>query len=75
MGVKKISMIGSGNFACAMVRNVARNATGNPDLFDPVVQMWVFEEQVPDKNGNISIVIPEDIIFSINLSTEYINLL
>ena len=51
MSVKKICMIGSGNFACAMVRNVGRNAAGNPDLFDPNVPMWVFEEQVTDKNG------------------------
>ncbi|KAL1958138.1 hypothetical protein VTO42DRAFT_4993 [Malbranchea cinnamomea] len=42
----KISVIGSGNWGSAISKIVAENAAANPDLFDPAVEMWVYEEKV-----------------------------
>ncbi|QQP57959.1 Glycerol-3-phosphate dehydrogenase, partial [Caligus rogercresseyi] len=44
--VNKVCMIGSGNFASAIAINVGKNVEANPELFDPVVNMWVFEEEI-----------------------------
>ena len=56
---KRICMVGSGNFASAIVRNVAANASANPSDFDFTVRMWVFEEEVDDggQRRNLSQVI------------------
>ncbi len=43
---KRVAMVGSGNFACAIVRNVGDNVRDNPDLFHPTVNMWTFQEEV-----------------------------
>jgi glycerol-3-phosphate dehydrogenase (NAD+) len=42
---KKVSIIGSGNFACAIARIVGANCKRNPTLVDEV-RMWVYEETV-----------------------------
>nr|ACO12284.1 Glycerol-3-phosphate dehydrogenase, cytoplasmic [Lepeophtheirus salmonis] len=44
--VLKVCMIGSGNFASALVINVGDNVKANPETFDPIVNMWVFEEDI-----------------------------
>ena len=41
----KVTVIGSGNWGSAIAKIVAENALARPDLFEPDVQMWVFEEQ------------------------------
>ncbi|CAB4061232.1 GPD1 [Lepeophtheirus salmonis] len=41
-----VCMIGSGNFASALVINVGDNVKANPETFDPIVNMWVFEEDI-----------------------------
>ena len=41
----RVAMIGSGAWACAAVRLVARNAREH-DRFEDVVRMWVYEEEV-----------------------------
>ncbi|KAI5293701.1 glycerol-3-phosphate dehydrogenase [Ascosphaera acerosa] len=42
----KVCVIGSGNWGSAIAKIVAENTTSRPDLFEPQVEMWVFEEQV-----------------------------
>ncbi len=39
-------MVGSGNFACAIVRNVGLNVAMRPEKFEEEVRMWVHEEEV-----------------------------
>nr|QKY14970.1 glycerol-3-phosphate dehydrogenase (NAD+) (GPDA) [Polytomella parva] len=41
----KVTMLGSGAWACAVARMVAQN-TLTHDIFDPKVRMWVYEEEV-----------------------------
>ncbi|KAI9038350.1 glycerol-3-phosphate dehydrogenase family protein [Aspergillus affinis] len=42
----KVTVVGSGNWGCAIAKIVAENAASNPDVFEKDVQMWVFEEKV-----------------------------
>ncbi len=42
----RVCMVGSGNFACAIVRNVGLNVAMRPEKFEPEVRMWVHEEEV-----------------------------
>ncbi|CAI7613675.1 unnamed protein product, partial [Penicillium pancosmium] len=42
----KITVVGSGNWGCAIAKIVAENAASNPDIFEEKVEMWVFEENV-----------------------------
>ena len=41
-------MIGSGNFACSIVKNIGENVSKseNSDVFETLVNMWVFQEKV-----------------------------
>ena len=41
----KITVVGSGNWGSAIAKIVAENATAHSGLFEPRVEMWVFEEQ------------------------------
>ncbi len=49
--VHRVCMIGSGNFACAVVRNVGLNVAAREDIFERRVRMWVFQEEVKDEDG------------------------
>ncbi|KAJ6165009.1 Dehydrogenase multihelical [Penicillium chermesinum] len=40
----KVTVVGSGNWGCAIAKIVAENAASYPDLFEEKVEMWVFEE-------------------------------
>lgn len=42
----KVTVVGSGNWGCAIAKIVAENTASNPSLFEKDVQMWVFEEKV-----------------------------
>jgi glycerol-3-phosphate dehydrogenase (NAD+) len=42
----KVTVVGSGNWGCAIAKIVAENAASNSDLFEEKVEMWVFEENV-----------------------------
>ncbi|KDE04892.1 glycerol-3-phosphate dehydrogenase [NAD+] 1 [Microbotryum lychnidis-dioicae p1A1 Lamole] len=44
-GKWKIAIIGSGNWGSAIARLIGINVQAKPQLFDPEVKMWVFEEQ------------------------------
>ena len=41
----KVTVVGSGNWGSAIAKIVAENTKEHPNLFEPEVQMWVFEEQ------------------------------
>ncbi|RQM24171.1 hypothetical protein B5M09_008302 [Aphanomyces astaci] len=43
---KKVCLVGSGNWGCVIARIIAANMASSPDVFDPVLTMWVFEETV-----------------------------
>ncbi|KAI4155828.1 MAG: hypothetical protein LQ340_000735 [Diploschistes diacapsis] len=40
----KVTVVGSGNWGSAIAKIVAENTAERTDLFEPDVQMWVFEE-------------------------------
>ncbi|PSR84116.1 NAD-dependent glycerol-3-phosphate dehydrogenase N-terminus-domain-containing protein [Coniella lustricola] len=42
----KVTVIGSGNWGSTIAKIVAENTTAHPDVFEPEVQMWVYEEEV-----------------------------
>lgn len=42
----KITVIGSGNWGSTISKIAAENAREHSDLFEPEVQMWVYEEEV-----------------------------
>ncbi|OJJ39870.1 hypothetical protein ASPWEDRAFT_104967 [Aspergillus wentii DTO 134E9] len=42
----KVTVVGSGNWGCAIAKIVAENAAAYPNLFEEQVEMWVFEEKV-----------------------------
>ncbi|KAI5304800.1 glycerol-3-phosphate dehydrogenase, partial [Ascosphaera pollenicola] len=42
----KVCVIGSGNWGSAIAKIVAENTASRADIFEPQVEMWVFEEQV-----------------------------
>ncbi|KAI9856156.1 MAG: glycerol-3-phosphate dehydrogenase [Vezdaea acicularis] len=42
----KITVVGSGNWGSAISKIVADNAKAHPELFEPEVHMWVYEETI-----------------------------
>ncbi|KAI9850368.1 MAG: glycerol-3-phosphate dehydrogenase [Thelocarpon superellum] len=42
----KVAIVGSGNWGSAIAKMVAENVREHGDLFEPQVQMWVFEETI-----------------------------
>ncbi|OCK79074.1 glycerol-3-phosphate dehydrogenase-like protein [Lepidopterella palustris CBS 459.81] len=42
----KVTIVGSGNWGTTMSKLVAENTKANPTLFEEVVQMWVYEEEI-----------------------------
>lgn len=42
----KVTVIGSGNWGSTIAKIVAENTKANPKIFEPEVQMWVYEEEV-----------------------------
>ena len=49
MSPRRVCIVGSGNWGSAISRLVGANAAANPNMFDPTVNMWVFEEMVDGK--------------------------
>ncbi|XP_041120361.1 glycerol-3-phosphate dehydrogenase [NAD(+)], cytoplasmic-like [Polyodon spathula] len=45
---KKVCIVGSGNWGSAIAKIIGKNVTGS-NRFDPIVNMWVFEEEVNGK--------------------------
>ncbi|XP_062374370.1 glycerol-3-phosphate dehydrogenase 1-like protein [Sardina pilchardus] len=45
---KKVCIVGSGNWGSAIAKIVGHNVKGN-NRFDPIVNMWVFEEMINGK--------------------------
>lgn len=41
----KVTVVGSGNWGSAIAKIVAENTKEHPHLFEPDVQMWVYEEE------------------------------
>ncbi|CAF9915496.1 MAG: Glycerol-3-phosphate dehydrogenase [NAD(+)] [Gomphillus americanus] len=41
----KVTVVGSGNWGSAIAKIIAENTRDHPDVFEPLVQMWVFEEE------------------------------
>ena len=50
----KVTVVGSGNWGSAIAKIVAENTADHPHLFEPDVQMWVFEEDfaIPKDSKN-----------------------
>ncbi|XP_055764015.1 glycerol-3-phosphate dehydrogenase 1-like protein isoform X2 [Salvelinus fontinalis] len=48
MPAKKVCIVGSGNWGSAIAKIVGHNAKGS-NRFDPIVNMWVFEEMIDGK--------------------------
>ncbi|KAF0747555.1 hypothetical protein AaE_007685 [Aphanomyces astaci] len=43
----RVCLVGSGNWACAIARIIGENtAASNSSMFEPVINMWVFEELI-----------------------------
>ncbi|KAL8656035.1 MAG: hypothetical protein Q9210_000523 [Variospora velana] len=42
----KVTVVGSGNWGSAIAKIVAENAKEHPELFEEMVQMWVYEEEL-----------------------------
>lgn len=42
----KVTVVGSGNWGSTIAKIVAENTAAHPDVFEPEVQMWVYEEEV-----------------------------
>ncbi|KAI1436688.1 glycerol-3-phosphate dehydrogenase [Xylaria sp. CBS 124048] len=42
----KVTVVGSGNWGSTIAKIVAENTKEHPELFEEVVQMWVYEEEV-----------------------------
>ncbi|KIX02253.1 glycerol-3-phosphate dehydrogenase (NAD(+)) [Rhinocladiella mackenziei CBS 650.93] len=42
----KITVVGSGNWGTAVSKIVAENAKSHSNIFEPTVNMWIFEEEV-----------------------------
>ncbi|KAK6485208.1 glycerol-3-phosphate dehydrogenase [Huso huso] len=45
---KKVCIVGSGNWGSAIAKIIGKNVAGS-NRFDPIVNMWVFEEEVNGK--------------------------
>jgi len=50
MSPQKVCIVGSGNWGSAISRLVGYNAARMPDQFNPIVNMWVFQEKVDGRN-------------------------
>lgn len=50
MALKRVCIVGSGNWGSAIARLVGYNAARLTDRFEPSVKMWVFEEKVNGRN-------------------------
>jgi len=48
---EKVALVGSGNWGSAIATKMGLNVLANPDFFDAVVEMWVFEEYVKLEDG------------------------
>jgi len=48
MAAKKVCIVGSGNWGCAIAKIIAKNAERHSE-FDTTVKMWMFEETVEHK--------------------------
>lgn len=46
MSLRKVTIIGSGNWGSAIAKIVGTNTARHSDLFEKQVRMWVFEEEV-----------------------------
>lgn len=46
----RIAVIGSGNWGTAVAKIVAENCSEKSDIFEKQVNMWVFQEQIGDRN-------------------------
>ncbi|GME70816.1 unnamed protein product [[Candida] boidinii] len=42
----KTTVIGSGNWGSTIAKVIAENSIEKPELFNPIVNMWVFEELI-----------------------------
>lgn len=49
----KVCIIGSGNWGSAISTIVGRNCAALSHCFDPTVNMWVYEEDVPTADGSM----------------------
>lgn len=47
--LEKVCIIGSGNWGSAIAKIIGQNVCKFPDLFSARVNMWVFEEKLPDQ--------------------------
>ena len=45
-GRERVLLVGSGNWGSAIAKIMGENIDEHPDLFEPVANMWVFEEEV-----------------------------
>ncbi|CAK4071745.1 unnamed protein product [Aphanomyces euteiches] len=43
---KRVCLVGSGNWACAIARIIGVNTAAHSTVFEPVINMWVFEELI-----------------------------
>jgi len=48
-GKEKVAIIGSGNWGSAIAKIIGFNVRRNPEVFDPEVRMWMFEEDFEGK--------------------------
>jgi len=48
---EKVALIGSGNWGSAIATKIGQNVLAKKEMFDPVVEMWVFEEYVKLVDG------------------------
>lgn len=66
----RICIIGSGNWGSAIATIVGRNCERLPHYFEKRVNMWVYEEMIPQEDG--SIVKLSDIINTKHENTKYL---
>jgi glycerol-3-phosphate dehydrogenase (NAD+) len=48
---KKVCLVGSGNWGSAIATKIGKNALDASKGFDPVIEMWVFEEYIKEVDG------------------------
>src|SRR5437763_399835 len=48
MLLEKVAIVGSGNWGSAISCIIGKNVLRFPNLFDPLVMMWVYEETLND---------------------------
>ena len=46
MALKKVCIIGSGNWGSAIAMLVGENTASHPELFQKETHIWVFEEEI-----------------------------